>query len=504
MFELALSRRKAWDVIVVGGGATGLGCALDAASRGLDVLLLEQADFGKGTSGRSTKLIHGGVRYLAQGNISLVREALSERCILLHIAPDFIQKQSFLVPCYSRFSQLYYGAGLKIYDLLAGDRSFGRTVLRGAEATLRSLPGLRPEGLRGSVAYSDGRFDDTRFLIGLAAASAERGAVLINYAEVESIDLSEGRGVNEVGFRDLESGERYLTQARAVILAAGIFTPQSADSGEPPPGDGKLAFSQGIHIVLDREFLGGDDALMIPKTSDGRVLFAIPWHGKLLAGTTDTPVAEPSLEPKALDSEIDFVLENCSGYFARKPGKDDIRSVFAGIRPLVASPGERETSRLSREHSIVTDEDGLVKITGGKWTTYRLMAAEAVDEAVRVGGLKARMSETDRLPIRDRRMKGTAKLMSEDNSLAKKLSPEFEYTFADAVYAVKSEMARTIDDVLSRRTRILYTDAREAVRLAPVIADLLQKEIGWTDEEKQRELSDFTDLSANYLPDGSL
>ena len=500
MLKRAAERAEPWDVVVIGGGATGVGCALDAASRGLSVLLLEQADFGKGTSGRSTKLIHGGIRYLAQGNISLVREALAERSTLRNLAPAFVKEQSFIVPCYSHFQKFYYGAGLMIYDLLAGHGTFRRSELLTAEATVKSLPGLVRKGLKGSVRYSDGRFDDTRFLIALAAKASDLGAVLINYAKVESVDTKTERDFATVVFRDLETGVLHQTTALAVISAAGIFSGILTDS-EGERERKKLALSQGIHLVLDGKFLDGREALVVPKTSDGRVLFAIPWHGKLLVGTTDTAVADAVLEPRALESEIDFVLGTCAGYFSRKPGREDIRSVFAGIRPLIASNEGAKTSRLPREHLVEVTRDRFVTVTGGKWTTYRRMAEESVDAAALEAGITGSRSWTDEISIKDERAKGAARLMSEDETLARKPSTGFKYTLADVVYAIRFEMARTIDDVLSRRTRILYTDAAEAVRLAPEIAGLLSEELAWSDEKRDGELKVFLDLAKNYLPE---
>ena len=418
------------------------------------------------------------------------------------LAPAFVKEQSFIVPCYSHFQEFLYGAGLKIYDLLAGRGTFGRSELLSADQTAKSLPGLTRKGLKGSVRYSDGRFDDSRFLIALAAKASDLGAVLINYARVESVDAAADEARLSLVYRDLETGESQSTSALTVISAAGIFTGISNDKVDRMERK-KLAFSQGIHVVLDDEFLGGREALVVPKTSDGRVLFAIPWHGKLLVGTTDTPVDEAVLEPKALESEIDFVLETCAGYLERRPRREDIRSVFAGIRPLVASHEGAKTSKLSREHLVEVTRDRFVTVTGGKWTTYRKMAEEAVDAAVGEAVLACCGSRTEEVCIEDERSKGAARLMSEDEALARKLSPGFEYTFADAVYAIRFEMARTIDDVLSRRTRILYTDAAEAVRLAPEIAGLLSKELAWSDEKRDGELREFLGLAESYLPEVS-
>lgn len=498
MFEPARSRKEPWDVVVIGGGATGAGCALDAASRGLSVLLLEQADFGKGTSSRSTKLIHGGVRYLEQGNVSLVREALAERKLLLEIAADFVSPQPFIVPCFKRSERLYYAAGLKIYDALSGKRSLGRTETLTAEETIEALPGLDPEGLAGGVRYLDAQFDDARFLFAIISTAEEKGAIALNYARVEKIEP--GAPVR-LSFRDESRGELFEVEARAVINAAGIFADQveSLATGEPPS---RIAYSQGIHLVFDPEFLPGPNALMIPKTPDGRVLFAIPWLGKLLVGTTDTPVEEPKLEPAAIEGEIDFVLETCGGYFRRVPVREDIRSVFAGIRPLVRGTRDKGTSRISREHLVEVASKGMVTVRGGKWTTYRRMAKDAVDAALEAAGLPARPCLTEKIEIRDRARERAETLASGDPELAGPVVPGFPYTKAEVADAVRSGKALRLEDVLARRTRSLFLDARKSIEAAGPAAELMGNELGWSAERIAQEIEEFRAVAQNYVPDG--
>lgn len=490
MLDRAKARKEPWDVVVIGGGATGVGCVLDAASRGLDVLLLEAADFGKGTSGRSTKLIHGGVRYLAQGNIPLVREALRERHTLRSIAPHHVQVQEFVLPCYGTFEKFLYAAGLKLYSLLAGDRSFGTTRLLSRSETIARMPGLKRTGLKGGVLYHDGRFDDARLLIDMAVTAEEQRAVLLNYAPVRSIDRNEqGRAVG-VTFEDLESGERIAVRARVVINAAGIFSTEVASLCGERKGP-KLSFSQGVHVVFDQEVFQTNDALLIPKTRDGRVLFAIPWHDKVLAGTTDTPIKSPKLEPAALPGEVDLILETFSQYAANAPGRKDVRSVFAGVRPLV-DPGNGEaTKKMSRGHSISVTIPGLVSVTGGKWTTYRLMAEETVDLAVEDAGLSCSSCRTPELEILNREVSRDAD--------AELLVEGFDYTPEDVVRAVREEMARSIDDVLARRTRLLLLDAKAAMASAPAVAAIMAEELGWSAEERVRKLEEFESIARNYF-----
>lgn len=477
-----------WDIVVIGGGATGVGCALDAASRGLDVLLLEQHDFGKGTSSRSTKLIHGGVRYLRQGNISLVREALRERGILLKNAPHVVHKQDFVVPCYSLWQKLFYGVGLKIYDMLAGKYSLGRSRILSRAETLQMLPNVSKDALSGGVLYTDGQFDDTRLLIDMAVTASEHRAAPLNYAGVRSLSKNADGKVNGVAFEDVLSGEKFAVSAKAVINATGAYCDPIRKMSDPS-AQPVITFARGSHIVLDARFLPGNAALMIPKTSDGRVLFCIPWLGHLLVGTTDVPCETAALGDVVSEEEINFLLETAGAYLSEQPTREDILSRFAGVRPLISRGGGANTAKLSRSHELFVDGAGLVTITGGKWTTYRRMAEDAVNKALEVAGLWATKCVTDDLAIRPAE--------ATDGEL---FHGDLPYTSGDVIRAVRDEMAQTVEDVLARRSRLLFLNARIAGEIAPHVAKMLADELGkdqaWCDSEVKR----FTELAAEYLP----
>jgi glycerol-3-phosphate dehydrogenase len=498
MLERVRTREKIWDFIIIGGGATGVGCAVDAASRGFDVLLLEQSDFGKGTSGRSTKLVHGGVRYLAQGNISLVREALKERGILLENAPHLVEKTAFVVPCYSLWDKFFYGTGLKIYDLLAGRLSFGKSRILSKSETLEKLPNVKSENLRGGVVYFDGQFDDTRLLINLAQTAFLQGAALLNYAHVSEITKNEDGKACGVKFTDAETGELFEIKAKVVINAAGAFC-DAIRKMSVENSKNIIAPSQGIHLVFAKEFLPLENALMIPKTSDGRVLFAIPWHEKTLIGTTDTPVEKAELEPQALEREIEFILETAANYLAKPPRREDVLSVFAGIRPLVKSENAKNTAKLARDHTIEIDASGLLTITGGKWTTYRAMAEDAVNQAIKLVKLAEKNCTTETLKIYDADAVEIQKLIKENPLLAEKIHEDLPYRKAEIVRAVRNEMAQTVEDVLARRTRALFLNARAAIEVAPEIARIMADELGENEAWIQRQIAEFNETAEKYF-----
>ena len=501
-----------WDMIVAGGGATGVGVAIDAATRGYDVLLLEQSDFGKGTSSRSTKLAHGGVRYLEQGNVSLVMEALKERGLMLQNAPHLVRNLGFVVPNYEWWEAPFYGIGLKLYNLLAGKYGFGASRILSTEETLRLLPNVQTEGLRGGVIYFDGQFDDARLLINLAATAFEQGAVLLNYVKVLGFNKNPDGFVDAVRARDQETGEEFTVKGKVIINATGPFTDElrrAADASVQP----MIAPSQGIHLVFDGSFLAGDHAIMVPHTSDGRVLFAIPWHGHTVVGTTDTPVEEAALEPKPFEQEIEFILETASQYLTKKPSRADILSVFAGIRPLVRSNGAASTAALSRDHTIHIEHSGMLTVCGGKWTTYRHMAEDCVDQAAILAGLPEKECVTRHLNIHGFHPSAERfgalsvygsdapaiqQLMAEDARLREPLHPDLPYIGAEVVWAVRNEMARTVEDLLARRTRALFLDARAAIEMAPRAADLLARELREDEEWRGRQLRDFLDTAKNY------
>lgn len=505
-------REEPWDILVIGGGATGAGVALDAASRGYSVLLLEREDFGKGTSSRSTKLIHGGVRYLQQGNLPLVMEALKERGILLRNAPHLVHELPFLIPSYRFWEKPFYGAGLKLYDLLAGRSGFSKSKLLSTRRTLDRQPGIRQEGLRGSVLYYDGQFDDARLLIALVMTAAEQGAVVLNHAGVVEITKDSMGRVNGAIAVDGENGERLACKARVVVNATGIFSDEVRRLADPDV-PAVIAPSQGIHLVFDKSFLNGDAAIMVPHTSDGRLMFAIPWHDHTLVGTTDTPIAVPSYEPRPLEQEIQFVLETAGRYLRKTPRREDILSAFAGVRPLVKASGAavRATSTISREHTIGIDSSGLLTIAGGKWTTYRRMAADVVDEAIKLGRLHQAACVTKDLRLHggDAIAAGALAVYGSDAAhiqalaarepeLARQLDAELPYTGAEVVWAARSEMARTLDDVLARRLRALPLNARAAMRMAPETAKLLARETGRDETWVEEQLRSFGDLAAQY------
>ncbi|MGH9604179.1 MAG: FAD-dependent oxidoreductase [Terracidiphilus sp.] len=508
-----------WDIAVVGGGATGMGVAVDAAARGLSVALVEAHDFGKGTSSRSTKLVHGGVRYLEQGNIPLVMSALKERGLLRRNAPHLVHDLAFVVPNYSWWEAPFYGIGLKLYDLLAGKYGFGPSKLLSREETLERLPGLEPEGLLGGVVYYDGQFDDSRLLIHLAMTAVDLGATVVNYCPATGFTRDAGGYVDGVTALDTETGEELALPARIVVNATGVFTDQvrrMADPGVEP----LMVSSQGIHLVFDRSFLKGDTALMVPRTSDGRILFVIPWHGHAVAGTTDTPVDAPTLEPRPLQAEIDFILETAGRYLTRPPTRRDVLAVYVGLRPLVK--GEGKTSTLSRDHVIHVDGSGLLTITGGKWTTYRHMAEDCVDHAITLGRLPDLDCATKNLHIHgyveDAASDPAAGLSSDvdehmavygadaaaihalarDPVLGARLHPALPYTAAEVVWAAREEMARTVEDALARRTRALFLNAAAAASMAEQCASLLAAELDRDEEWVTKQVSDFCALAEQY------
>ena len=504
-------RQEPWDMLIVGGGATGLGSAVDAASRGYNVLLLEQSDFAKGTSSRSTKLVHGGVRYLQQGNVSLVMEALKERGILRANAPHLVSDLAFVVPNYDWWETPFYGIGLKVYDMLAGKYGFGKSALLSKEATVRALPTIETEGLRGGVRYYDGQFDDARLAIDLAETAAEQGATLVNYMQVVGLVKDDGHVVSGVEVMDLETGEERVVRAKVVINATGAWTDGLRKMDDPSVRP-MIKPSQGIHIVLDKAFLPGDHAIMVPHTSDGRVLFAIPWHHTVVVGTTDTPIDNIPLEPRPLEEEVEFVLEHARMYLSIDPDRSDVKSVFAGIRPLVDT-GADSTAALSRDHTLHITPSGLVTIAGGKWTTYRKMAEDTVDNAAMLAGLDPRPCVTRQLSIHGFHQHASKfgrlavygsdaqhiAQMERDPALAERLHPNLTASVAQVRWAVRYEMARTVEDFLARRTRSLLFDARASLEVAPKVARLMADELGRDEAWIAQQVKDFRAVGAGYV-----
>lgn len=502
-----------WDVIVIGGGATGLGIALDAVTRGFRTILLEQSDFSKGTSSRSTKLVHGGVRYLAQGDILLVREALHERGLMLVNAPHLTANQEFIIPAYTWWDCFLYTVGLKFYDLLAGRLSMGRSYFISASRVRTRLPLINPKGLKGGIVYHDGQFDDSRMAIALADAFVNQGGVALNYFRVTGLLKDEKKKVAGVKASDSGTGEEHIIRGRLVINATGVFADE-IHRMDDPLSKPSIRPSQGVHIVLDGDFLQGSSAIMIPRTDDGRVLFAIPWFGKVVTGTTDTPLEMISEEPRALDSEIDFILKTAGRYLVRPPKRDDILCIYAGLRPLAADPGNpSSTKEISRRHKITISDSGLLSIVGGKWTSYRRMAEETIDRGIKASMLPFRRCITEnlrlyennqvlrqeRLRIYGNRANEIERLIDENPGLGEKIVPGLPYTRAEIVWICRNEMPYTLEDMLARRTRALFLDARASLEMAPETVRLMAGELGFDHTWQEGQLKTYSSLVMSYI-----
>ncbi|MEG0676230.1 MAG: glycerol-3-phosphate dehydrogenase/oxidase [Comamonas sp.] len=510
-----LAQPETYDLAIIGGGATGLGVAVDAAARGFKVVLLESMDFAKGTSSRATKLVHGGVRYLAQGNISLVREALHERTTLLHNAPHLAQPLAFVMPSYKLLDTPFYGVGLKMYDALAGKAGLGSTEFLSAAKTVKYLPTVQQKSLKGGVKYWDGQFDDARLALALARTAAAKGALLVNYCAAETL-IYENNKVVGVICKDTESGRSFTVHAKCVVNATGpwvdLFRQQDAQA-QGKPVKPMVAPSQGVHVVVDRDFLPSDHALLIPKTADGRVLFAVPWLGKVILGTTDTPRHDLAREPLPFPQELDFILSEAGKYLNRQPTLADVRSMWVGLRPLVKPQDDdgANTKKISREHTVMSSKTGLVTVTGGKWTTYRAMAEDVLTECFDIGRLPSRPAGvTVHLPLvgapaeaqvkhRMNQAQGVHSYGTEGAAVQALPGAEVWLTegLSEAMvrFAARYEYARTVEDMLARRSRLLFLDARKAAEVAPRVAAILTEEL-----ECDAQLDDFLVLAKQYLP----
>lgn len=502
-----------WDVIVIGGGATGLGTALELVSRGYRTLLLEQSDFAKATSSRSTKLVHGGVRYLQQGNVSLVMEALKERGRLLQNAPHIAHNLPFVVPVYEWWDGPFYGVGMKLYDMLAGKLGLGPSKLLSREETLKRLPNVESKGLKSGVIYHDGQFDNSRLAVSLAQSIADGGGVPLNYVKVTSFK-KRGKHITGVNARDMETGEDLEFDGRVVVNASGIFSDVTRQMDDPAE-ESLMAPSQGVHLVLDRSFLPGESAIMVPKTADGRVLFAVPWHGRTIVGTTDTAVKDVSLEPRAQADEIQFLLEHAAIYLDRDPSREDVLSMYCGIRPLVRSPGDKGTAALARDHVLMISDSNLVSITGGKWTTYRKMAEDTVDAAALVAGLEEQPSRTKALRLHGwvktpHETDGLLSLYGSDGPSVRRvmrekpgwdepLHPNLPYFVGEVAWGARREMARTVEDVLARRTRSLLLNARASIEVAPKVAEILAAELGKDEAWQKAQVQEYEANARGYV-----
>jgi glycerol-3-phosphate dehydrogenase len=511
--ELREKKDLVWDIIVIGGGATGLGVALDSASRGYKTLLLEQSDFAKSTSSKSTKLVHGGVRYMAQGDLLLVMEALHERGLMLKNAPHLTFNQEFVIPVYTFWDVFMYTVGLKFYDLLAGRLSMGKSYFINRKKTLLRLPQLKSSGLKGGIVYHDGQFDDSRMAFALAQLCGDKGGLVLNYFKVNGLLKDTGGKINGLRADDAFTGEEFILKTRLVVNATGVFADEIArlDNPESRP---TIRPSQGVHIVLDKSFLQSDSAIMIPKTTDGRVLFAIPWYNEVVVGTTDTPIDLINLEPVALDKEISFILTTAQQYLVKAPTRKDILCVFAGLRPLAASPENPEsTKEVSRRHKITLSKSGLLTIIGGKWTTYRRMAEETVDRAIREGFLKKSkcvtrdlkltslpaISGSERFRIYGDNAADILRITEMDPESGNRLDPRLPYTRAEIMWICRNEMPLFLEDILARRTRSLFLNARASEDIAPLVAEIMAKEFGYDKKWEKGQVDVYKELVKNYL-----
>jgi len=511
------ARDETWDFIVIGGGATGLGIAVDSSSRGYKTILLEQSDFSKSTSCRSTKLVHGGVRYLQKGDVGLVMEALRERGLLLKNAPHLVRNQRFVIATYKWWEKSFYTLGLTLYDLLSGRMRMGYSHPLSKEEAVKRIPQIERKNLTGGVSYHDGQFDDSRLAINLMQTAVDNGAVMLNHFPVKGLVKNSKGIICGVSAEDAIDGGSFEIKGRCIINATGIFVDEiiKMDDLRQRP---LVRPSQGVHLVVAKSFLGAEDAIMVPRTSDGRVMFGVPWHDRVILGTTDIPVNEFVLEPKAREEEIDFILETAGRYLSVKPRRKDVLCVFAGLRPLAApkdDTGTARTKEISRSHKLIASKSGLVTITGGKWTTYRKMAEDTVNMAVSIQKLPSRKCITRDLMIHGATEKagddrdwlsvygsdsaGIKGLYSENPRLAEKIHPSFECTAACVVWAVRHEMARTVDDVLARRVRTLFLDAAASVEMAPAVASLMADELKKDKKWEEDQVRSYTNLASAYI-----
>ena len=502
-----------YDFIVIGGGATGIGIAVEASARGYSVLLLEKSDFTKSTSSKSTKLVHGGVRYLAQGNFGLVREAVVERGLLLQNAPHLAKIQSFIIPTCGLFDEVQYTIGLTLYDLLAGRLGLGWSKRISKVKTLGRISTINPKKITAGIVYYDGQFDDTRLAINLLQTAAELGAVVVNYCSVTGLLKDIAGNVCGVKFYDEEGKEEYEIKGKQVVNATGVFADDVLKM-DSPNAEKTISPSQGVHLVLDKSFLPGDDAIMIPKTDDGRVLFLVPWHHRVIIGTTDTPVKQESLEPIALKKEIDFILDTAARYLTKSPKRSDVLSVFAGLRPLAYSKEDgNKTKEISRSHKIFESESGLLTIVGGKWTTYRKMGEDLVDKSEQKNGWNPSATKTKHLKIHGYREnvdldnplyfygsdENALLEMAKEDGMGDFISQSLGVINAQVVWAVRYEMARTVEDFLARRTRCQLLDARESIKMARQVAKIMAAELGEDEAWQIKQVKDYEKVTANYI-----
>lgn len=513
MIEKIRNNSKIYDFIIIGGGATGIGVALEASARGYSVILLEKSDFTKSTSSKSTKLVHGGVRYLAQGDVGLVREALVERGWLVRYAPHLVKNQSFIIPTARFFDEVLYTIGLTLYDLLAGKLSLGRSKRISKSKTLVRIPTINPKKISAGVVYHDGLFDDTRLAISTLQTVEEMGAIVVNYCSVNGLLKDTEGNVSGVKFIDEEESKEYEIKGKQVVNATGVFA-DDVLLMDSPNAEKTISPSQGVHLVLDKSFLPGEDAIMIPKTDDGRVLFLVPWHERVIIGTTDTPIENESLEPVALAEEINFILNTAARYLTKAPKRSDVLSVFAGLRPLAFSKGnDDKTKEISRSHKIFESKSGLLTIVGGKWTTFRKMGEDLVDKTELRHGWLPTISKTKHLKIHGYEENGDDNnplffygsdkkeilYLAKDNEMSELLSDKLGVMKAQVVWAARHEMARTVEDFLARRTRCQLLNAKESILMAPEVAKILANELGNDGDWQKRQVEDYKKVTLNYI-----
>lgn len=507
------SDSKTYDFIIIGGGATGIGIALEASARGYSVVLLEKSDFTKSTSSKATKLLHGGVRYLAQGNIGLVREAVVERGLMLKNAPHITKSQSFIIPTHGLYDEILYTVGLTFYDLLAGKLSLGRSRRISKAKTLERISLINPDKISAGVVYYDGQFDDSRMAINVLQSSVEMGAIVLNYCSVDGLVKDAEGNLTGVKVFDEERSEFFEIKGRQVVNATGVFADDVLQM-DSPGAEKTIAPSQGVHLILDKSFLPGDDAITIPKTDDGRVLFLVPWHNKVIVGTTDTPIEKEALEPVALEKEIGFILSTASRYLTKAPKRSDVLSVFAGLRPLAATKGKgNKTKEISRSHKIYTSKSGLLTMVGGKWTTFRKMGEDLVDKAeknhnwahvstktkhLKIHGYKEKVNYDNPLHFYGSDEEPLLEL-SKQNGWDKSLSDSMGVIQAQVIWAVRNEMALNIEDFLARRVRCQLLNAKESVKMAPAVAKIMAKELGKDEAWQTKEVADYLEVTSNYI-----
>ena len=504
---------KIYDFVIIGGGATGIGIALEASARGYSVVLLEKSDFTKSTSSKSTKLVHGGVRYLAQGDIALVREAVVERGLLTQNAPHLVKNQSFIIPTHGWFDEVLYTVGLTFYDLLAGKLSLGRSRYLSKSKTLKRISTINPKKISAGIVYHDGQFDDTRLAINTLQTAEEMGAIVLNYCSVTGLLKDEVGKLSGVKFTDEEKGTQYKIKGKQVVNATGVFADDVLKM-DSPNAKKTIAPSQGVHLVLNKSFLPGNDAIMIPKTDDGRVLFLVPWHGRVVVGTTDTPIKEESLEPIALEEEVEFILKTTARYLTKAPKRSDVLSVFAGLRPLAAAKGNgKKTKEISRSHKIFVSESGLLTMVGGKWTTYRRMGQDLVDKAEKLRAWSRTSTKTKHMKIHGYKEgvdhqnplsfygsdEAAILEMCKSTGMNEIISSQLGVIKAQVVWAVKHEMARTVEDFLARRTRCQLLDARESIRMVPKVAEIMAAELNLDKNWQVEQVSAYERVTSNYI-----